>query len=114
MYEHIGVKLLKPQTPFTPGKNRTPLSELKDPNSTYRHIRIKLAEFSTLSFTNSLVVNYFCQIADVSTTNWLAHPRHISRAQNLTRVYIRLRYTKATGQEILGRRKIKMQCGCFY
>jgi hypothetical protein len=32
---------------------------------------MKRAEFSTLSFTNSLEVNYFCQIAVVvSTTGW--------------------------------------------
>jgi len=41
----------------------------------YRRVWIKLAEFSTLSFTNSLLVNYFCQIADVSTTNRLARHR---------------------------------------
>jgi hypothetical protein len=31
----------------------------------HRRVRMKRAEFSTLSFTHSLEVNYFCQIADV-------------------------------------------------
>jgi len=44
----------------------TPLSGKNDPNSTYRRVRMKLAEFSTLSFTNSFVVKYFCKIADVA------------------------------------------------
>ena len=31
----------------------------------HRRVQMKRAEFSTLSFTHSLEVNYFCQIADV-------------------------------------------------
>jgi len=53
----------------------TPLSGRNDPNSMYRHVRMKLAKFSTLSLSNSYVIKYFCQIADVGTTNRLARHR---------------------------------------